>query len=172
MSIIDIVLGAFLILGAVRGFLKGLFIEIASLLALVLGIYGAIHFSHFIGDFLKTRVEWSEQILQITAFAITFVIIILCIGLAGKALTKLADFTALGLLNKLLGGLFGLVKTALILSVLLMVLDKMNVNKSLLKPQELKKSVLYIPVKSVAPVVFPILDDLDPKKLLNQESEK
>ena len=33
--------------------------------------------------------------MNIVAFAITFVIIVLAISLAGKALTKLADFAAL-----------------------------------------------------------------------------
>lgn len=172
MSIIDIVLGALLLLGLVRGFLKGLFVEIASLLALVLGIYGAIHFSHFVGDFLKSRVSWEEQIIQITAFAITFVIIVFAIGLAGKALTKLADFTALGLLNKILGAVFGLLKTGLILSILLSVIDKSPIELSFLSPKSLKKSILYIPVKAIAPTIFPILEKVDPKELLFQEEEK
>ena len=45
MSIIDIVLGALLLFGLIRGAMKGLFVEIASLFALVLGVFGAIHFS-------------------------------------------------------------------------------------------------------------------------------
>ena len=104
MTVIDIVLGALLLFGLVRGFMKGLFVEIASLLALVLGVYGAIHFSDFAASFLNSRVDWDEKYINIVAFAITFVVIVLAIVLAGKALTKLADFAALGILNKLLGG--------------------------------------------------------------------
>ena len=126
MTVIDIVLGALLLFGLIRGLTKGLFVEVASLLALILGVYGAIHFSHFATDFLETRVEWDEKYVNIASFAITFIIIVFVISLAGKALTKLADFASLGMLNKLLGGLFGLLKIGLILSVVLMVFTNMN----------------------------------------------
>ena len=155
MNIIDIILGSLLIVGAVRGLMKGLFVEVASLLALVLGVYGAIHFSDYASGFLAPHVHWEEQTLQIVSFAITFVVIITAIGLAGKALTKLADFAALGLLNKLLGAIFGLVKIGLILSIVLLLVDKINTNISFLSAKELEKSVLYVPVKALAPSIFP-----------------
>ena len=157
MSIIDIVLGALLLFGLIRGGIKGLFVEIASLLALVLGVYGAIHFSSFAADFLQSKVDWNEKTLNIIAFAITFVIIVLTISLAGKALTKLADFAALGILNKLLGGVFGALKIGLILSVLLMVFNKLNKTLPFIETQDLEESILYEPVKSLAPMVFPNL---------------
>ena len=126
MSIIDIVLGALLLFGVIRGIMKGLFVEIASLVALVLGVYGAIHFSYFASGFLESKVDWNEKTINIVAFAITFVVIVLTISLAGKALTKLADFAALGIINKLAGGVFGALKIGLILSVLLTVFNKLN----------------------------------------------
>jgi membrane protein required for colicin V production len=155
MSIIDIVLGALLLFGLIRGVMKGLFVEIASLVALALGIYGAIHFSGFATEFLQSKVDWNEKTINITAFAITFVIIVLTISLAGKALTKLADFAALGILNKLLGGLFGTIKIGLILSVLLIVFDKMNNTLPFMEKEDLEESILYESVKSLAPLVFP-----------------
>ena len=160
MTVIDIVLGALLLFGLVRGFMKGLFVEIASLLALVLGVYGAIHFSNFAASFLDSGVDWDEKYISIVAFAITFVVIVLAIGLAGKALTKLADFAALGILNKLLGGVFGALKIGLILSVVLIVFDKMNNTLPFVDEKDLEESILYKPVKSVAPIIFPsILND-------------
>ena len=72
MSIIDIVLGALLLFGLIRGAMKGLFVEVASLVALVLGVYGAIHFSGFAAELLESKVDWSEKTINIVAFAITF----------------------------------------------------------------------------------------------------
>ncbi len=155
MSVIDIVLAALLLFGLVRGFMKGLFVEIASLVALVGGVYGAIHFSNFAASYLESKTEWSEQTINVTAFAITFVIIIVVISLAGKALTKLADFAALGILNKLLGGVFGALKIGLILSVLLIVFNKMNSTITFIDEENIKDSILYEPVKSLAPMIFP-----------------
>ncbi|SHG88880.1 CvpA family protein [Winogradskyella jejuensis] len=157
MSIIDIVLGALLLFGLIRGAMKGLFVEIASLCALVLGVWGAIHFSYFAADLLEPKFDWNEKTINIVAFGITFVIIVLAISLAGKALTKLADFAALGMLNKLLGGVFGALKIGLILSVLLIVFNKLNNTLPFMEEEELKESILYKPVKSLAPMIFPTL---------------
>lgn len=155
MAVIDIVLAALLLFGLVRGFMKGLFVEVASLVALVGGVYGAIHFSNFAASYLESKTEWSEQTINITAFAITFVIIIVVIALAGKALTKLADFASLGILNKLLGGVFGALKIGLILSVVLIVFNKMNNTITFIDEENINDSILYKPVKSLAPMIFP-----------------
>jgi membrane protein required for colicin V production len=155
MAVIDIVLAALLLFGLVRGFMKGLFVEVASLAALIGGVYGAIHFSSFAASYLESKTEWNEQTINITAFAITFVLIIVVIALAGKALTKLADFASLGILNKLLGGVFGALKIGLILSVVLIVFNKMNNTITFISEEEIDKSILYKPVKSLAPMIFP-----------------
>lgn len=157
MGIIDIVLGVLLLFGLIRGIMKGLFVEVASLLALILGVYGAIHFSYYAAGLLGERVDWDAKTINIVAFAITFVIIVLAISLAGKALTKLANFAALGMLNKLLGGLFGALKIGLILSVLLIVFNKFNKTLPFMASEDLEESVLYKPVKSIAPLLFPYI---------------
>lgn len=156
MSILDIVLLALLVLGLVRGFMRGFFVEIASLVALIAGIYGAFHFSNFAATFLKDRVDWNENTVNIAAFAITFIIIVVAISLAGKALTKIADFAMLGFLNKLMGALFGGLKVALILSIILIVLDKIQANIPFVNEEsEQVGSVLYKPIKSLIPTIFP-----------------
>lgn len=171
MSVIDIALASLLLFGFIRGLFKGLFVEIASLVALVLGVYGAIHFSYFAADLLESKVDWNEKTINIVAFAITFVIIVLAISLAGKALTKLADFAALGLLNKLLGGVFGALKIGLILSVLLIVFNKLNNTLPFMEKEDLKESVLYKPVKSLAPMIFPNLIKSEEEQNTTPEEE-
>ena len=163
MAVIDIVLGALILFGLIRGLMKGLFVEVASLIALIAGIYGAIHFSNFAAEYLMEYFDWNEKTINITAFAITFVIIVLAISLAGKALTKLANFAALGLLNKLLGGVFGGLKIALVLSIILLLFTKLNKTIPFVSDEELENSVLYEPVKSLAPMILPSLLDSEDK---------
>lgn len=155
MTTIDIILAVILLIGLVRGLMKGLFVEITSLVALAIGLYGAIHFSHFVSNYLDGRVQWSEQMVQISAFAITFVIIVLLISLAGKLLTKLADAAALGIVNKILGAVFGITKMALILSVILLVFNRLNNTLPFVTKDSMEKSILYEPVKNFAPMLFP-----------------
>jgi membrane protein required for colicin V production len=155
MNVFDIVITVFLLFGFVRGIMKGLFIEIASLVALIGGVWGSIHFSYFIGDFLKESVSWSEKQISLAAFAITFILIIVVVSLLGKFLTKLADLAALGLINKAFGGVFGLVKIGLVLSIVFIFFDRMNSTISFIDKETLEESILYKPVKSIAPTIFP-----------------
>jgi membrane protein required for colicin V production len=168
MGVVDIVLGALILFGLVRGFMKGLFVEVASLVALVAGVYGAIHFSNFAAEFLQSKTAWNEKTINITAFAITFVVIVLAIAFAGKALTKLANFAALGIINKLLGGVFGAIKIALILSIVLNIFDKMNKTIAFVDADSIKSSVLYAPVKSLVPLIFPNI--LEPTKEIIEDA--
>lgn len=165
MNTFDIIIAALLIFGFVRGLMKGLFVEVASLVALVGGVYGAIHFSYFIGDYLKTSVSWSEEYISLAAFAGTFIVLIIAIALIGKMLTKLADFASLGILNKILGGVFGALKIGLILSVIFLFFSKMNDTIPFIKKETLDQSILYGPVKKIAPMIFPsiIKDEKEPE---------
>ena len=155
MNIFDIIIAALLLFGFVRGLMKGLVVEVASLVALIGGVYGAIHFSYFASDLLKEYVSWEQEYISLVAFAITFVIIIVVIALLGKALTKLADFAALGILNKILGGVFGALKIGLILSVVFIFFGKMNDTIPFVEKETLEESILYSPVKKIAPTIFP-----------------
>ncbi|MDC0629960.1 MAG: CvpA family protein [Flavobacteriaceae bacterium] len=166
MAIIDIILGALILYGLIKGLSKGFFVEVTSLLALLVGVYGAVHFSNYAAEFLSNRFEWGEKTINITAFAITFVAIVFAISLAGKALTKLADFAALGVLNKLLGGLFGGLKIALILSILVLIFNTLNKTIPFVSDEEIESSLLYNPVKSLAPMIFPnFINEDTPLKL-------
>ena len=135
--------------------MKGFFVEVASLVALIAGVYGAIHFSYFIGDFLKESVSWSEEYISLAAFAGTFIAIIIVISFLGKILTKLANFASLGIINKVLGGVFGTLKIGLILSVVFIFFGKINDSIPFIEKKTLEESILYQPLKKVAPAIFP-----------------
>lgn len=155
MNTFDIMLLIFLGYGFIRGLFKGLFVEVASLLALILGIYGAIHFSEFTGNYLHELLNWNKKYITIASFILTFLAIVIAISLAGKFLTKLADFASLGLLNKFFGGIFGFLKMALIVSVLLIYFTKFNNKVAFVEETTLQESVLYKPIKEMAGIMFP-----------------
>lgn len=155
MSTFDIVILGLLLFGFIRGLMKGLFVELASLIALIAGVYGAIHFSYFVSGYLVDYVDWEEKYISIVAFAITFIAIVVVIALLGKMLTKVADFASLGFLNKLLGGVFGILKIGVILSVILLIFDKLNSTLPFVDKNVTEESILYEPVRDLAPMLFP-----------------
>jgi len=157
MNIIDMVLAGLLVLGLVIGYRRGLFVELTSLVGLVLGVYGAIHFSYFLSDFLESKVSWEASMIQVIAFAGTFIIIVLALVFLGKALTTIAETIMLGFFNKILGALFGALKYALIVSVVLIIFSEFNKTFKFMDKSKTKNSVLYEPVKNLAPLIFPKL---------------
>ena len=165
MNIFDIVIAVILIIAFIRGFMKGFFVEIASLIALIGGIYGAIHFSYFTANILKKYVAWSENYIVLTAFAVTFIAIVIAVSSLGKVFTKMADFVALGFINKILGGVFALLKSVVILSVIFVFFARVNSTIPFVEKQTLDASILYAPVKEIVPTIFPaIIKEIDKKK--------
>ncbi len=172
MNTVDIILSLVLLYGLVRGFFRGLLAELASLVGIVAGIYGAVHFSHFIGSFLSHYIEWKPQYLNLVAFALTFILIVFLISLAGKMMTKIAAFAALGIVNKLLGGIFGLIKSAFVASVIIMFFKATNERIEVVKDKTLEDSILYEPVEVIAPIILPsIIKQVKEQDLLNHEEE-
>jgi len=155
MNIVDIILGIILLLAFISGFKKGLFVTLASLIGLIAGVFGAIYFSDFAGGYLSGWFDWSDKITKLASFAVTFSIIVIIISMAGKFLTKIADFAALGLLNKLLGGVFSTLQYAFIISVFFMFFNSSNITGYVISEEKKNESVLYGPVASLAPLVVP-----------------
>jgi len=155
MNTIDIILAVLLIFGFVRGIMKGLFVEVASLVSLIAGVYGAIHFSYFVANYLTEHVSWEERYITIVSFAVTFAIIVLVISLLGKMFTKIADFASLGVINSILGGVFGALKIGLILSIALIIFDKLNSTLPFVSKEATETSILYQPIQDLAPTLFP-----------------
>lgn len=168
MAILDIILSVLLVYGLYKGFSKGLFVEVASLLSLLVGLYGAIHFSFFAENWLETKMDWDAKYIQIVAFAITFFGLLFLVSLVGKLLTKIIDAAQLGLLNKLAGAAFGVAKIALIVSVLINLFSKLNDTITFVDKDTLDNTVLYHKVKDFAPTIFPsIMDEVENLKKNN-----
>ncbi len=173
MNVLDIILAVPLVWFAYRGFTKGLIIELASLVALILGIWVAIHFSFFAGDFLSNNFDIGPKYLSITAFIVTFIAVVIAVYLIGKIIEKFIDILALGFLNKLTGLAFGIVKAAFLLSVIILVINSFDDNQSVITPKLRDGSMLYKPVERFAPSIIPRLDVDDVRNIeFNSKSVK
>ena len=155
MSFLDIIVCALLVFAFYKGVMNGLFVELASLISLVLGIYFAVKFSSFMKEILMEYVKWNPNSIQIVAFILTFIVVVIAIHLLGKFLTGIANFAFLGWLNKLGGGFFRVLKTVLIVSIVFSVFEKINYNNFLAKKETLDNSIFFNPIQKIAGYVFP-----------------
>ncbi len=164
MSFLDIVIGILLVWGLYKGLKNGLFVEIASLIALIAGIYGSIHFSYITADYLSQSFDWGEQYVKVASFLITFFLIVIAVQFAGKFLTKIADFAMLGLLNKIAGAIFGVLKVAVILGALLIFFERLTASFSFINEETKKESIFYEPIKEIGALVFSlVLEEKEPE---------
>ena len=158
MSFLDIILGVILVVGLFKGIKNGLFVELASLISLILGIYIAIKFSFLARVMLSGFVHWNPKTIQIVAFIITFLLVVIGISIMAKVLTSVADFAQLGVINKLGGGFFRLLKTILIVSIFLNLFEKINFNNTFAKKETLDKSIFYRPIQQTAGFIYPSIE--------------
>ena len=157
MNLLDIILGIILILSFVSGMKKGLFVTLASLVGLILGVIGAVYFSDFAAGYLYEWLSWKEQTINVVARVVTFVGIIVLVSWAGKFLTKMADFAFLGIFNKILGGVFNMLISAFIISIIFMFFNYWNPTNYVIPDEKKDNSYLYEPVAALAPMVIPNL---------------
>lgn len=154
MNYIDIIILFLLIYGAIRGFFKGLIIEIFTLLGLVLGVFLALKYSFYAENVLRDFLNVSEPYLHPVGLAVTFLLVVILTYLLGKMLTKLVDIIALGLPNKLLGMVFGLLKYFVLICCVLMIVDSLNETFGFLKAETIENSIFYRPFLNFATSMY------------------
>lgn len=157
MNWLDIVILIPLIAGLFSGYRNGLIGEVGSLAALVLGIWGSIKFSAWTANLLNT---WGieSQYMNIISFIVTFIVIVVVIEIIARSLSQLLKSLALGWVDKLAGIGVGVIKAALITSVILFVLDVVDERKNFIPEDVQAESLLYEPMANLVPNILPFLN--------------
>jgi membrane protein required for colicin V production len=158
MNYIDVILGLLLIFSVIGGFKNGLITEIASLAALILGIWGAIHFSYITTELLIKYLDLKSDYLNIISFGVTFIVIVILVHIVGNVVNNMFDSGVLGITNKLGGMVFGLARSILFLSIVLLVFDKIDNDVQIIPEETKAKSRMYEPIRNIAPSIFPFID--------------
>ena len=128
-------------------------IEAATLLGLGLGLYGAFHFSDFTAAKLVEYVEINPKYLNVIAFIVTFVVVALLVNLLGRLVAKIVKTLNLGIIDRLGGFVVGLAKGLLLCSLLVMLLNVLNL-KGVVKDDAKQESLLYPYVEQAVPYVY------------------
>ena len=142
--------------GIRRGFVR----QAAALIALILGIWGGLHFSSFISSALKDWFDASSTVIDIISFTIIFIFVVLAVTLAGRLIESVVKIILLGWLNRVLGVIFAIIKYALIFSIIIHLLLGLDNLYDFLPEHLTGESELYVAVKSFAPKVFPHIKQL------------
>jgi len=163
MNFVDFILILIILFFAIQGFRKGLIYELVSLAGLILGIYAAFQFSGQIENYLTEYLNVPEKYSTITAFILIFILVVIILHFIGKIIENIIDLIALGLLNKLAGSVFGIVKGIILLSLAFLILD--HFDKELISKENKEESFFYKPIASVAPLLWQGFEEYGRDKL-------
>jgi membrane protein required for colicin V production len=153
-NVFDIIVTLALGFGFFKGFKKGFVVEVASLGALFLGVQGAVKFSSFIGDKIKGFFDWNPMAIKTISYLLVFILIVYGVSVLAKGLTKILSQASLGLFNKFLGSVFGVLKWAVLSSVVLFFIIKINQWITIIDQEMINQSILYGPITELGEYLF------------------
>ena len=153
MNYLDIIIAIILFLFGFKGLCKGLIIEVVTLLAFGVGIYGAMHFSDFTAAHLQEVMEVNPKYLNTIAFVLTFILLVVLVNLLGRMVKKMVQAMNLGFFDKLGGFLFGAAKGVLLCSTFVLVLNNLQL-MGIVKEEVKQGSYLYPYVEKTVPYLY------------------
>ena len=150
MSWLDIIILLPLIIGLVRGLMRGLVMEIASIVAVVLGYVGSRLWGGIFAAWLMQQFSWPEAVCAVVAYALLFIGISLVLHIAARLLSKFFQKVSLGWLNRLMGGLFGVLKWAIIVLALVLCIHRLDEQFQFFKEELKQQSIVYTHATPIA----------------------
>ena len=160
MNILDIILLICFIPALIQGIRKGFIAQAISIVSIIAGIWTSARFADVVSAWIGQFITASEQVLKVVAFTIILVIVFLVLAAVGKLLEGMFKLVMLGWLNKLLGVVFALIKTGLIVGLVIIAFSSLNETFKFVQESVLNESVLYPPLKNLALEVFPYIKNI------------
>ena len=154
MGYLDVFLSLIIVWGAYNGFSKGLVNELASVLGIISGIYLAKNFYPYLDIKLKPIFESEAVFISILSSMIIFLFTIMIFKGIAKLLTKFLKLIALGLLNRIIGAVFGIIKSVLLLCIVIFIFSKINNITTLIDDVTLNQSFLYSNIEKINDIII------------------
>ena len=166
MTTIDIIILIALGAGVIIGFMKGFIRQLASILGLIVGLLAAKRLYTYLAEKLCPTVTDSMTVAQILAFVIIWIAVPLIFTLVASVLTKAMEAVSLGWLNRLLGAGLGALKYLLLVSLVVCVIQFIDTDSQLISQTKKEESLLYYPMERFAGMFFPAAKEVTQQYIL------
>ena len=154
MQTIDIIIAVLLVIGLIGGLRDGLVKQVAGLAGLIGGLLLGRAFYMPLGEWMASVLSISDEAARITAFILILVIVPLLFSLVGWLVSKLLKAICLGWINRLLGGLVGVLKFALLAGVLITGVELFDKHGAIVSEDKKEASVFYYPIYDATSFFF------------------
>ena len=160
MNILDIILLICFVPAIIQGIRKGFIAQVISIVSIIFGVWASARFANIVSAWIGQYITASEQVLKVVAFALILIIVFLVLAAIGKLIEATFKLVMLGWLNRLLGVVFALLKTGLIVGLAIMAFDSINNTFKFVQDSIMESSLLYPPLKSLAYEIFPYIQEM------------
>jgi membrane protein required for colicin V production len=139
----------------IRGILRGFIYELITVVGLILGYIISITYLSLLSAFILSFFpSLPEPVIKLISFFVLFVGTNLILRLVAKILTKTVKIAMLGWLNRLLGGLIGVLKGIIIMGIIVFVLNMLPFSSVLLDNPEINESQIYPLLEVLGPQLY------------------
>jgi membrane protein required for colicin V production len=145
MKMLDLIILLPLIYGAYKGYKRGFIMSLFMLLAVIVGLYAAFHFTDLIVDYGKEHFEWSSKYSSPITFLSLFLVVGAGVYFGGKVLESVIKLAKLSVLNSLAGALLGLLQWIYFVGSLLLMLISFDQKEKIIS-KETKQHSYVLPV--------------------------
>lgn len=161
--IIDFLIVLILAFFFFSGLRRGLIRQVLEIAGIIAAFVGAFYLAHHVANYLEGSLELGYRLSLVISAILLFIGILLFFHLIGLALKKMASITLLGPMDRLGGGVFGLLKGALIASLLLVII--MNIPLPARFKAELSRDRMVKVIYPLLPNVFDLFLSRTPDRL-------
>lgn len=166
MTTIDILILVIITGGLARGFLVGAVRQVTGLIGVVLAFALAVQLMRPTGIMVVESLGLSPSLVPILGFVTVFAGVQIVFFMLGQLVENLIEALSLSPVNRLLGGVLGGFKAALLLSVAFLILSHLNLPAQ----QTQQASMFYRPVAEVLPRTWSFAEEHVPSlKSLSDE---
>jgi membrane protein required for colicin V production len=155
MEIIDLIILIPLIYGAWKGFKKGFVMELFTILALLVGLYAAFHFSDKITEIVVGKTHEKPGYLPAISFLLLFLAVGAMVYFGGKALEQVLKLAQLSFLNKGTGALIGILKWGYLIGCIFVFIQSLDTDEKFISKKHKENAILYPAVKGLVSHTIP-----------------
>lgn len=154
MNGIDLVVWIIVVLAVWNGWRQGMIRQLLSLAGLAAGIWLGVRYGAWAGGLLGLAAPYAAP----GGFAAVLLATVLAVALVARLLRSVSRLAGLGVLDVVLGILFALAKTVLVLSLLAALLGFFNADYRLVSREKLAASHWYGPLTELSEHLLPYLE--------------
>ncbi len=154
MNYLDIFLLLIIGWGGYMGFSKGLVKELASILGIILGVVLAKNYFPVVDKKLYVLFESEADFISLISTLIIFLSTIMIFKIFANILTKFLKSIALGLLNRIVGALFGILKSTLVLCIIIFIFSKINNVLNVIEDSKIQSSLVYKEIERINKIIL------------------